>query len=619
MRQSFLLSVLTATSLFAGIQAQLIPSDPSPSIIGDIITWTAQASDSDGGKLWYRFRVRETAFEPASIGLGARDSRTKGRSQRHPRFPIGDGGFRMLRDFGPNPQILWNPLEHEGQYEFEVTVRNLETGSVQTVVEPYEMLPAVTGDQAVVTATNNSLVFVYSAPACAEGLSMRVTFATGSRPAQQTSAKDCDGQHSMNFYLAGLYADSTYKAQFQVLDASGAAVSQATGTPTDFTTGSLPATLAAYSVSKGSPSSAGVIVRSPLNTAIAATDLDGNVIWFYQYLTSFVSRVEPGGFFWTFFQDLDNPNRTAEDQLIRKFDLAGIPILETNAARVSEQLVARGERPITGFHHEVIGLPDGRIALIANSPVPGAEYGYDAGDVLGDKIVVLDPDLNVVWTWDAFEHLDPVNFPPILRETCATSGGCPAEYVGVPALDWMHSNSLSLTPDGNLLLSVRHLDWLLKIDYGSTGSGDVLWRLGKGGDFQLQGDGAGPGGDWPWFSHQHDASFLDENTVILFDNGNTRITRAGSETHSRGQIYRLDEGARTATLLKSFDVGAYSPALGSAQQLPGGNFHFNAGFLQPFRAYSVEVNPAGNIVYQIESSAPEYRAIRIPDLYSGNH
>src|SRR5262249_5782997 len=52
--------------------------------------------------------------------------------------------------------------------------------------------------------------------------------------------------------------------------------------------------------------------------------------------------------------------------------------------------------------------------------------------------------------------------------------------------DWLHDNSVDLTPDGNLLLSSRHRDWLIKIDYrNGEGSGKVIWRLGKDGDFRF--------------------------------------------------------------------------------------------------------------------------------------
>ncbi len=52
----------------------------------------------------------------------------------------------------------------------------------------------------------------------------------------------------------------------------------------------------------------------------------------------------------------------------------------------------------------------------------------------------------------------------------------------------MHANSIGWSPeDGNLIVSVRDQDWVIKLDYDSgTGNGDILWRLGQGGDFTLE-------------------------------------------------------------------------------------------------------------------------------------
>ena len=34
------------------------------------------------------------------------------------------------------------------------------------------------------------------------------------------------------------------------------------------------------------------------------------------------------------------------------------------------------------------------------------------------------------------------------------------------AKDWLHTNSIAYSPaDGNLLISMRHQDWVLKLDY----------------------------------------------------------------------------------------------------------------------------------------------------------
>jgi len=60
------------------------------------------------------------------------------------------------------------------------------------------------------------------------------------------------------------------------------------------------------------------------------------------------------------------------------------------------------------------------------------------------------------------------------NERC-TPGVCPPLYLASQANDWMHGNSVSRTPDGNLLLSIRNQDWVVLIDYqDGKGSGQVM-------------------------------------------------------------------------------------------------------------------------------------------------
>src|SRR4029079_19245356 len=148
----------------------------------------------------------------------------------------------------------------------------------------------------------------------------------------------------------------------------------------------------------------------------------------------------------------------------------------------------------------------------------------------------LDTDLQVTWAWDAFDHLD-VNRGPVLGEIVLPGSGEPTAAVPrLPAVYGLHINAWSLSPDGNLVLSIRHQDWVIKIDYrNGAGDGHVIWRLGRGGDFTTNSPDT-----TPWFSHQHNAHFIDDHTMILLDNGNTR--RASDPTaNSRGQVWTLNE------------------------------------------------------------------------------
>jgi len=159
---------------------------------------------------------------------------------------------------------------------------------------------------------------------------------------------------------------------------------------------------------------------------------------------------------------------------------------------------------------------------------------------------------------------------------------------------------------------MRHQDWVIKINYqNGAGSGDVMWRLGKDGDFTISADGPDP-----WFSHQHDPQFLaDGSTLILFDNSNVRH-ETDHVANSRGQVISLDEANRTASMMLNADLGAYCMALGSAEKLRNGNYYFHCGWSGDATSLLLEMDPAGQIVYALHAQAAEYRSFRMRDLYT---
>lgn len=154
----------------------------------------------------------------------------------------------------------------------------------------------------------------------------------------------------------------------------------------------------------------------------------------------------------------------------------------------------------------------------------------------------------------------------------------------------------------------------MKLDYsGGNGSGDVLWRLGKGGDFAIVSSDPNP-----WFSHQHDPNFEAGDIMThlaLFDNGNTRQAADPSAT-SRGQVLDIDEGSRTATVILNADLGEFSRALGSAQKLLNGNYFFNLGFSPKNFSEAIEVDSKGNLIGKVEVETQQYRSFRMRDLYT---
>jgi len=341
-------------------------------------------------------------------------------------------------------------------------------------------------------------------------------------------------------------------------------------------------------------------------------------------------------------------------QTLAEIDLAGSVVRQTNMAIVAEQIEKRtgiksickrnGGVCIAGMHHDAIRLKNGHTIAIGSLErmIPeGAQGSEDPVDIMGTLLIDLDEEFQVTWVWNAFDHLD-ISRKALGDEKCRVTSGdlaCAPVYLGDVANDWLHANAVSYSQkDGNLLVSLPEQDWVIKVDYqDGKGSGKVLWRLGEGGDLKSD-----TNDKLAWFSYQHDVAFepAGSDTLVLFDNGHRRQKKEEKkddkdatdkdakdkdkswkppeEAHSRGQVWKLDEEARKATLLVSVDMGGYAPFMGSAQRLSNGNFHFTASTLRnntSRSAHSVETTPDGKIVYTLET-VPTYRSNRVADLYT---
>ena len=262
-----------------------------------------------------------------------------------------------------------------------------------------------------------------------------------------------------------------------------------------------------------------------INAWPTATDLSGNVLWYYDQKVGDLTRTEPGGRMLV----INSPKNSLYNNTVREIDLAGNVTLATNAQRINEQLATmtgpngQPRRPITQFDHEARRLPNGRIVvkaasemLVTNAGQCGTTNGVpNTCDVIGTQVLVLNPNLQIVWAWDAFDFLD-ISRRASLNEVCKqTSPGCPEFFLASTANDWLHTNSIQLTADGNLLVSLRDLDWVIKINYANgKGDGHVMWKMGYQGDFTMNNPPTSPlcttptqQQEYAWFTHQHDANF----------------------------------------------------------------------------------------------------------------
>lgn len=439
---------------------------------------------------------------------------------------------------------------------------------------------------------------------------------------------------NVQVWVAGMLGLTLYHMRAQVELTNGA-----TFTDSDLTctTGKPPVTspVAVSTPGGGSPQSGielwNTILPASFTQAVA-TDLKGNVIWTYSYKHNVQDSIQgfqllPNGDFLLLITYLSSLNPKSPASLIdevREIDLAGNTVRSLTMDQLNQKMAASNLRDAQGnsyqfksFHHDVLVLPNGHWILLTcynktYTSLPGAT---GATSVLGDALVDVDQNGNPDWAWNTFDHLDinrhPMNFP-----------------------DWTHANGMLYSSDDhNLLLSMRHQNWVIKIEFlDGAGSGKVMWRLGQGGDFTLI-NGVDP---TDWFYAQHGMNYFTPNTTGVFriglmDNGNDRIFPSGqvhcapgstipTTCYSTIPVLEINEGAMTATLVKHYvpPPSYFSFFGGNAELLANGDFE--ADFASSTSGAVVqELDPVNlQVVWQgATSTAFQYHANRAPSLYPG--
>lgn len=628
----------------------LEPDAPSPQFVGTRIRWTATASMACGVIPVFRFSV--------SIDNG----RT----------------YQMSRDYAKRSWFDWSPMVegeagHRGGYVVRVQVKEsydsdaAAEATASYSVEAYQELPTVKG-------TGHPLVALYSAPACHGAYrTVHVEFSeAGAARWRPTHDLPCVPGKSRNFLVAGMKPLTTYLIRHVL---SSGKVSP----PLEFTTGEIPAGVTVFPTTVFNPiddltDTDTDIIWNTLGRGVTrdvavpvATTLDGAPLW-YSHLPTFAAelsapspvRMLPTGKTVMMARDAETPPAALNSgqTVVRIFDLDGTPRWETNSFAVSSRTnVEPNPFRVWDFHREALPLDNGNLVIMATtlrclpSDTDGDYACSTSGDSLwlGDALVVVDPEGEVVWKWNSFDagHINPYRPPPLAYPLCAPPG---PECIIANARSYTHGNAVALAHDDagtQLLMNARYQNWALKIDFSDgEGDGRVLWRFGADGCWNNEAPCFETDNPSNWFSHEHNVHFARDGSLLLFDNGNNRC--AGFDPHfcpypSRGQVWSLDEQSMTANpsgLNFEFEdaIGLdgnpfkmYSQFLGVAQKLPSGNYFFLAGGTkpatcgtescnQPLHAYGIEVGfrdgvPKHTYTYRIPASS--YRAYRMATLYEG--
>ncbi len=523
----------------------------------------------------------------------------------------------------------------------------------QTLAAPLTVAQTAVASIAL-SGTNHPQVAQYTVFVPADGV-VWAEFGPTTRYGLSTSHKAVpSGGGSVSFYVAGMKAFTTYHLRLNIAYADGSTFQDIDRT---YTTGGLTADrLPGLSIHRASGTGAGIVVpavarngvvlrgpaRLPLPTTLGsltgsaapapgielidgvlpssnqievfAVDLSGNIVWYYDFPKSIgianPIKLLPNGDFMILIGPVPaTPSPNAINSL-REVDLAGNTVHEFTLADLQTAINNAGySYTVSNMHHDFLVLPNGNLVVIINSG-----RVVNGKSLLGDGIVELDQNYNVVWMWDAFDHLDTSRFP----------------YPFTPSFDWTHANALVYLPaTGDLLLSSRHQSWVMKIDFqNGAGSGDVLWRLGNGGDFTIA---SGDPADWAY--GQHNPGLISQNgsqiLLNVFDDGNFRTDATGTQCngssipcYSRNVIFALDESTMTASVVYKYLPGVFSLAVGSSQLLSNGHMEGDFSFIttSPFSAKVVETTNSANPqpVWELDLFGEDaYRATRLPSLYPG--
>ena len=260
-------------------------------------------------------------------------------------------------------------------------------------------------------------------------------------------------------------------------------------------------------------------------------------------------------------------------------------ILDTNYRQVA---VVKGGNGVKPDLHDFTLTPDGT-ALVTAYATTSADLsslgGAKKAQVLDSVVQEIDvASGKILHQWHSLDHI------PLSESQSKPAKGA--------AFDYFHVNSVSLDGPDHLLISSRNTWAIYRVD---RSSGEVEWQLGgKSSDYKL-----GPGVEFYW---QHDSRRQPDGTITLFDDGAT----PAEEGESRGLVLRLDDAAKTVSLVKQYTHPAHvlTDFEGSVQSLPDGHVFIDWGGIPYFSEFEAD----GTLIFdgRFPTNVQSYRAFRAP-------
>jgi hypothetical protein len=216
------------------------------------------------------------------------------------------------------------------------------------------------------------------------------------------------------------------------------------------------------------------------------------------------------------------------------------------------------------IHHDFVRLPNGNSVLAEWMDMPreledrvegGLKGPADAPPMLGDEIFEIDLQGKEIWRVKLWELHDPVKDPI-----------CPLEH----RVEWSHLNSLDVNEKGDIAFSCRNNSRVGIIDGTSR---KLVWSYGQ-----------------PEIFHQHNATWLPNGNIQIFDNGMHR--------HGMPRSRVIEVNPATGEVVWEYkgtpEIQFFSSHISGAERLPGGNVLVCEG--APGRIF--EVTQQGSVVWE---------------------
>ena len=285
---------------------------------------------------------------------------------------------------------------------------------------------------------------------------------------------------------------------------------------------------------------------------LLAIDNEGEVVWFYQSddRIAGIDRLANGNLLYH-MASFTAVEMDWLGNVVRSWTPENKP---EGIPRYEDSIAIKG---IQTLHHQPHEVRDGTfLSFSANWRVIKNWYTNEFDPeprkdqkVMGDTIIEFNKDGNMLWEWNAFDHLDTDMIGYETFNPYWVTRRFPDTW------DWTHGNGVSYDArDDSVIASFKLLDAIIKID---RKSGDIKWIFGDhhGWKGELREKLLTPVGDdfrWPW--HQHNPRWTHAGTLLVFNNNrgqakpfDGRPHAAFNDTWSYSVEYDIDEDAMTVS------------------------------------------------------------------------